>query len=476
MSLARLARAISSITYSGFNLRRRRRRRCCRMRPSYIPLGVRSSVTRTRLILQQRLGISAPTWLRRLMPPPRYHRLILAAVFVNFFVLLAVYLNWPRPHHAPFTAPDSKPVIHGTFVNKLPESLYPLDPFPDSPLQSFGNSTDEQPWPRPWLAAVICAASDAQSRMRIRSTWMKLYKNLPFDARFVVANPGPHWTEMVAMENRTFGDMIVLDKIQEDDFTANTLKTLEFYRHLVDNNLRYEYVTKLDTDSWLNARGFWDRFLVPRMSNETGQLKATVSRTVISELYFSGPRDLVFPNGSMYTITWDLVEILVALQYRFSIVMGEDMTFSILLLKGKQVINFVNFRGSEKFDYDDLDSRGDGTAWARTGSHLTSVAHAIGSRDAILIHHLKTETVWFKVAACFDENGVKEIPQKLQAEQWPPLLMLWFDFWYWAGVHAIWRERIEDVPDFLWTQNKDGDWICDGIFNLGPTKTGYIEA
>lgn len=52
-----------------------------------------------------------------------------------------------------------------------------------------------------------------------------MYRDIPFDYRFVVANPGPR-------ENGTFGDIIVLDHIAEDDITANTIKTLEFYKWL----------------------------------------------------------------------------------------------------------------------------------------------------------------------------------------------------------------------------------------------------
>jgi hypothetical protein len=443
---------------------------------SYAPLGVRSGVTRTTMVLRKHLlSLSPLHWMRRLAPPPRFWRFLFFGMLASIAACFIMWLSLPKPHHELFTAPESRPVIHGAYVTKFPDQLYPLDPFPYSPLESNGTDGDDEPgWPRPWLAAVICAASDAQSRMRIRASWMTMYRDVPFDGRFVIANPGPRFTEMVAMENRTHGDMIVLDQIQEDDFTANTLKTLEFYKYLSSNNLRYEYVTKLDTDSWLNARGFWDRYLVPRLSNETGQLRATSAKTVISELYWSAPRDLVFPNGSMYTITWDLVDILVALQYRFSVLMGKDMTFSILLLKGKQLINFINFRGSEKFDYDDRDSRGDGTAWARPNSRLSSVSHAIGSRDAILVHHLKSEAVWFKVASCFDENGVKEIPQAAPGT-WSSFAMRWFDFWDWMGMDSIYKERFDTIPDFLWTQNTNGDWICDGIFNLGRKKTGYID-
>jgi hypothetical protein len=471
-NLARIFRIFSS----PFTFRRYRRRRLsfslprfCRLRLSRLPFALCAGVDDTTMVLPGRIML--PVGVRRIMPPPKYHRRLGLAFLVNLIVLFVLFMRWPRQHPA-FYVPESKPVIHGSFVDNPPSNLYPLVPFPYSPKEPTNGTESEGDWPRPWLAAVICAVGDTQSRMKIRSSWMRLYRDVPFDGRFVVSNPGPRWTEMIAFENRTYGDMIVLDRIQEDDFTANTIKTLEFYKYIQDNNMKYEFISKLDTDSWVNARGFWDRFLVPRMSDESGQWKSTVSRTVISELYYSNARQLVFPNGSMYTITWDLVAMFVALQAQYSVVMGEDMAFSLLLLRGKQVINFVNFRGSEKFDYDDKDSRGDGTAWARSGSHPTSVKHAIATRDAILIHNLKTEVLWYKVANCFDEHGMKEIPPSTGLERRPPFVMLWFDFWYTMGINGIWRDRFEDVPHYLWKQ-VDGDWICYDIYNLGPNQNGY---
>ncbi|GJC81211.1 hypothetical protein ColLi_04049 [Colletotrichum liriopes] len=224
---------------------------------------------------------------------------VFAVCFV-FSVSLAFHLTYHTqyPHHEPFEAPITKPIVHGNPVDGLPEPSYALNPFPHSPQQPSANGTADEPR-KPWLAAVISAASDAERRMLIRSTWMRIFDDVPFDGRFVVSNPGPQWTEVVANENRTFGDMIVLDHIAEDDVTANTIKTLEFYKWLVDNDVEYEFISKMDTDLWLNARGFWDRFLLPRLSTDTatGIQKSTVQRTVIGELYYSPTWDLVFPHG-----------------------------------------------------------------------------------------------------------------------------------------------------------------------------------
>ncbi|KAK1449032.1 hypothetical protein CMEL01_08347 [Colletotrichum melonis] len=379
-------------------------------------------------------------------------------------------------HHEPFKAPITKPIVHGNPVDGLPEPSYDLLPFPYSPQPTGSNSTDDSILPNPWLAAVISTASDVERRMLIRSTWMKIFSDVPFDGRFVVSNPGPQWMEVVANENRTFGDMIVLDTIAEDDITANTIKTLEFYKWLVNHNVQYEFVSKMDTDLWLNARGFWDRFLSPRLSTDSTSrlMKSTVQKTVIGELYYSTYWDLVFPHGAMYTVTWDMVELLADLQNKHHVVTGEDMAIATLMLKGHEKANFVNFRGSEKFDYDNKDARHDGTAWARKKTHPDAIQHALVGNDAIAIHQLKDESLWFKVADCFDEQGIRDAPPVYHSgpETQRPMSMKWDDFWFWMGVSDRYDARFDRIPDFLWTR-EDGHWICDGIWDLGETKTGY---
>ncbi|KAI9154796.1 hypothetical protein HJFPF1_07353 [Paramyrothecium foliicola] len=376
-----------------------------------------------------------------------------------------------RVHHAPFTPPDSGTVVHGKIVDEQPQFIQPPNPFPYSPMSVSQRINDEH---RPWLAAVICAAADTEHRMLIRSTWMQLFHDVPFDGRFVVSNPG-QWTDLVAKENSTFGDMIVLDRLQEDDITANTVKTLEFYRWLVESGRKYEFVSKMDTDLWLNARLFWDKYLEPNLSNSTGTMKATIERTIIGELYYTRSWDLVFAHGSMYTVTWDMVELLVSLQDRFNVVTGEDMAVASLLLKGREMANFINFRGSEKFDYDDRDSRGDGTAWAREKTNGNAIMHAIGSRNTIAVHNLKNKEHWVKVADCFDEHGLKKPPPPRWADR-TPVSLQWQDLWAQMGFPSkAHKSRFQGIPNFLWTF-QHGSWVCDGIWRLGRTKTGYLDA
>ena len=404
-----------------------------------------------------------------------YRLLILFGLIVLNLVFFIIHIN-QKPHHAPFEAPPADSIVHGKHVTGLPEPLYPLTPFPESPLRWTDEETDDDvPRERaPWLAAVISAASDAERRMLIRSTWMRLYKNVPFDGRFVVSNPGPQWTDTVRLENSTFGDMIVLDHLQEDDITANTVKTIELYQWLIDHDQKYEFVSKMDTDVWFNARGFWDSYLLPRMSNRTGTLTAEVDRTVIGELYYSIVHDLVFPHGAMYTFTWDMVEMFAKLQKEYQVVTGEDMTLAMLLLKAKKVVKFVNFKGTEKFDYDPRDTRGDGTAWARQKSHQNAIKHAVHGSDAIAIHELKHEDDYLRVSDCFDENGVMEEPPIAEDAHvsGTPFSLRWHDFWDSLGMSNRYQTKIGKVPEFFWTK-VNGTWRCDGIWDMGMTKTGF---
>ncbi|KAI7774895.1 hypothetical protein LA080_007678 [Diaporthe eres] len=405
----------------------------------------------------------------------RFQRKIVKVISICcIFAGVVIYLRWdaqPR-HHKPFEAPSRRILVHGVPLDSLPEPTLVLSPFPSSPMRNESKSEGQNGQHNPWLAAVISAAGDAERRILIRSSWMQLFRDVPFDGRFVVSNPGQRWTEAVASENRTYGDMIVLDNIAEDDVTANTVKTLELYKWLIRSGVRYEFVSKMDTDLWLNARGFWDRFLVPRMTRSSlgGRLVSIVKNTVIGELYYSKTYDLVFPQGAMYTMTWDMVERLVSLQERFQVVTGEDMAPAVLMLKGRQKAKFVNFKGTEKFDYDDADTRGDGTAWARMKTHPNAKYHAITAEEPIAVHHLKDERLWNKVSDCFDQNGIKEMPPHPQSGPWRSLPTLWHDFWTWLGVSGQYDSRFDLMPGFLWEMDEEGDWICDGIWNLGKSE------
>ncbi|KAG5951176.1 hypothetical protein E4U58_001293, partial [Claviceps cyperi] len=67
-----------------------------------------------------------------------------------------------------------KTIVHEHDTSDLRRPPQTLLPFPDSPLQPHRPKAyhESDSPPRPWLAAVICAAQDVERRMLIRSTRM----------------------------------------------------------------------------------------------------------------------------------------------------------------------------------------------------------------------------------------------------------------------------------------------------------------
>jgi hypothetical protein len=351
-------------------------------------------------------------------------------------------------------------LVHGTYasdgLDRKPN--YDLKPFPNSPMD---NPPPHDPEQKPWLGAVICAAWDVQRRMLIRYTWMKMFKGVPMHQRFVVSNPGPGWTAIVAAENRTFGDMIVLDKIQEDDFTANTVKTIEFYRWLRDHSpVKYAFVSKMDTDLFVNARAYYDRKLLPRLdgSAKDHSLRANVNHTVIGQFYYDAHHRTSFPHGAIYTVTWDVVELLPTLQDKHHIIAGEDVTMAWLLMLGHQPLNFVVLNTTEKFEYDRKDTRpGENTAWARKGTDVTSMWHAIYGKDPLAIHQLKKDDDWMRASSCFTSEGIIDMPTDPEK---PPANG--------DDKPGYPRPYFMDIPEHFWEEEADGRLLCNGIWRLEP--------
>ncbi|CRK11193.1 hypothetical protein BN1708_010069 [Verticillium longisporum] len=354
--------------------------------------------------------------------------------------------------------PEMDALVHGVRASDgiRRDPKYKLEKFPYSPMDNPPHDDGHQ---RPWLGAVICSAWDLKRRMLIRYTWMKLYKDVPMDQRFVISNPGPRWMDVIRQENRTYGDLIVLDHLQEDDFTANTVKTIEFYRWLVEKSPRkYEFVTKMDTDLWVNARGYYDRQILPRLEAQAGNttLVSTVDYTVIGQFYYDSYHKTSFPHGAIYTVTWDIVQLLPMLQDKFHVIAGEDVTMAWLLMRGKQKVNMAVLNEQEKFEFDQKDTRrGEDGPWARTGTDVTSPWHALAGKEALAIHMLKKDDEWLMVASVFDKNGLIDAPTTESHE-----------FRDDNDKPGYPRPHYTAIPDSFWETDKDGRLLCNGVWKL----------
>lgn len=294
-------------------------------------------------------------------------------------------------------------------------------------LLLFSNSLLEQPYrpslgtkskskdtlSPPWLIATISAAQSIQRRAIIRSTWQTLYKNdTIFTTRFVLSNPGELWAPIIAAENATHGDIIILSDLKEDEHTANTIKSIEFLKYLTtSSDTTYDFVTKLDDDSYLDAHTFWKNYLEPRIAfdaHKTHAESSALNRTIIARTLRRST--WTYPGGQFYTMTWDIATLLSQLHTKHPINdEHEDVLVGRLLHEAGIKWQHSNLPNEIAFDFEEKDLRGDGTAFAREGADLKGWKHAVG-RGSVNPHKMKGDEEYLRVAGCFDETGVVMIP------------------------------------------------------------------
>lgn len=389
----------------------------------------------------------------------RPYYLVVGAVAA--LVALAVCLSIPtKKYHLPFQYVYETPDEFKTRPN-----VSPLKPFPDTPRTSILPDDDKSNNAVPWLAAVISGASEVERRKLIRETWWSTFKDVPFHGRFVVANPGTAWWDTIRTENQTHGDIFVLDHIPEDRITANSIKSLGMFRWLRKTGRYYPFVTKTDTDTFVNARAFFDKYLAPRLSKDMRE--STVNHTVIGQLLYREPRDLTYPQGGFYTYTWDMVEKVTDLHDRYPIIGDEDMIVAPILMSGRFTANMVNLPGNEFFDYDEHSARSPTSPWDREGSYHNAERHALGP-DAIIMHDVKNKDSYEMVAKCFTSSGMVEKPVFTENETRPSVHFYFHAVKTWIGNCMWYMPRFDFIPKpYLVYDGRD--WIVDGIWNIGPT-------
>jgi len=254
-----------------------------------------------------------------------------------------------------------------------------------------------------WLILTMTRATHMQRRHIIRNTWQKLYGGQGlFDARFVIADPGPFWHPLIEQENATYGDIIMLPQEQETKEWFESVMTIEALRHVVENSRRpYAFVSKMPEDTFLDARTFHDVWLAPRVASRT-----------VPKTYIGRRRQYAFPfkyaDGSFYTLSWDFVLRILDLWDANPIDdEHEDAMIGRLLYEEGIQYNITALPPRAAFDYDREGENGDGTAWANPLHFVDgeSASHAIAA-GSVVPGRLQNDETYLRVAACFDENGV----------------------------------------------------------------------
>ncbi|KAF6233553.1 hypothetical protein HO173_008110 [Letharia columbiana] len=312
----------------------------------------------------------------------------LSAVVLVFFTALALT---PRPSLNTLSIPSPFSRTH----NQSPHQA--LRHRPQRPQQQGPLSHHEEQQQPTWLLATMSAYFSQQRRNVIRATWQTLYPNPAFETCFFIAKPPPLWQSLIKQENDTYGDLIMLDHLEESTKVAMFIKPVEFLKHLLGSGKpSWKFVSKIDDDSFVDAERFYHEFLRPRIdrhaaaADQNGTLIARRLRLEHSDRNFSTP------GGQFYTLSWDLVRILVETQARKLITnVPEDVLVGRLLYDADAKFEFVDLDDTRAFDVTDNLTR------------LSQEREDLGPMDAAAInpHKMKDDETYLRVAELFGKDG-----------------------------------------------------------------------
>ncbi len=217
-----------------------------------------------------------------------------------------------------------------------------------------------------------------------RATWQTLYQNPAFDTRFFVSNPGDLWRPLIQHENATYGDLIVLSDLEESKYVATHIKPLEFHKHIANSGLSWDYLAKLDDDSFLDAGTFYREFLLPDF--QKAEQSQTPSRMMVARRLKRPTYPA--PGGQFYSISWELVDLISRL-YTESDIEGEteDVLVGRLLFEANEPFDWVELNDTRAFD-------------------IVEDLHQVG-KMAINPHKMKDDETYLKVAQMYDSDGYR---------------------------------------------------------------------
>ena len=172
------------------------------------------------------------------------------------------------------------------------------------------NSSRAQPR---WLLGIFVGPTDNERRDAIRSTWASRYKHPLVEYRFIMGSlEKSEFAANVAEENATHADIWVLDDYKNEDYqTANHIKNMEFFKYMFQERgkklRKYDFVSKVDSDTWLSTPLYFDMFMAPRLPG--GKEYNRKALTVIGRpMKWDSP--YVYASGRLYTLSWPLLEFL----------------------------------------------------------------------------------------------------------------------------------------------------------------------
>jgi hypothetical protein len=238
----------------------------------------------------------------------------------------------------------------------------------------------------------------------------------------VISNPDPDWEGVIAQENATYRDIIALRHLEENSEIANSIKTVEFFKYLTLNEeqeKKWTFVTKLDDDSYLDSKTFYNEWLQPMIAeNRTAEDLADgvpqVNGIVIGKGLRKEGKNFIYPSGQFYTLSWDMVRTMAEMQVAHNISTFEDVLVGELLELSQVSYRMVELPYTEAFEIqwdNTLTVDGRKTAWAEDSFNLDAWFHPVGP-GSINPHRMKDDKGYLLVAACYGPDGPRKPPSK----------------------------------------------------------------
>ena len=281
-----------------------------------------------------------------------------------------------------------------TSFHSVPKNVYDFASTPSS-------SSASQP---PWLLITSAASDDFQRRLMVRWTWVSLFKSSGlFDHIFAVSSNDTSLIPLLKAENDTFGDIMLID-IQDTAWTANRIKPFEFFRKVTTEGWKgrtYDFVSKVDSDSFVDPVRTWNKYLGWRMS-ATGIEKDRLMLSMPHEHFCKCPS----PQGGFYTLSWDLAKIIGRLYGEMEHpenIGQEDCMVGRFPTDAGEEYEFQAMDHDESFDV--VGEEGNATAMDWTFPEQVERGPLDTMTQATFLHQMKEEWKWMVAKDLFDKDG-----------------------------------------------------------------------
>lgn len=253
-----------------------------------------------------------------------------------------------------------------------------------------------------WLLITSSASSDFQRRLIVRWTWVNLFRGSGiFDNIFAVTCSDPVLLPLLQKENETYGDILLIDNIEDTWWTANHIKPFEVLKKVTDEGWKgktYDFVSKVDSDSLVDPVRTWDKYLkdVPI----TGRAEDRIMLSMPHDEFCGCPA----PQGGFYTLSWDLGRAIAAeydkVKDKQSVDVEDCMVGRFPTNAGEQY-KFIPMTRDESFDV--IGEEPD--AIAREWSEEETEIQLERLKDVVFLHQMKEEWKWMIVKDLFDKDG-----------------------------------------------------------------------